>query len=111
MRATTPNAPCGCQRTIDNTLRRRGTPTAQGPARCRRGAVEALMRCLEHPLLRGVIQIHMNELLNAMRIILTREMDRYAREYLARHPDAVVVHIGCGLDSRFERVDDGAVEW
>lgn len=56
-------------------------------------------------------QIHMNELLNAMRIIFTREMDRYTRDFLSRHPDAVVVHIGCGLDSRFERVDNGRVEW
>ena len=56
-------------------------------------------------------QIRMNELLNAMRIIFTREMDRYARDFLSRHPQAVVVHIGCGLDSRFERVDNGRVEW
>jgi O-methyltransferase involved in polyketide biosynthesis len=61
--------------------------------------------------LSGVKQIHMNELLNAMRIIFTREMDRYARDFLIRHLDAVVVHIGCGLDSRFERVDNGQVEW
>ena len=61
----------------------------------------------------GVRQIHMNELFNAMRIIFTREMDRYARDFLIRHPDAVVVHIGCGLDSRFERVakSNSRVEW
>ena len=61
----------------------------------------------------GVRQIHMNELLNAMRIIFTREMDRYARDFISRHPDAVVVHIGCGLDSRFERVveHNSRVEW
>ena len=44
-------------------------------------------------------------------VLRDRECDRYAREFLARHPDAVVVHIGCGLDSRFERVDDDRVEW
>ena len=58
-----------------------------------------------------VRQIHMNELLNVMRIMFTREMDRYARDFISRHPEAVVVHIGCGLDSRFERVDNGQVEW
>lgn len=58
-----------------------------------------------------VRQVKMNELLNAMRIIFTREFDRYAREFLSRHPEAVVVHIGCGLDTRFERVDNGQVEW
>ena len=44
-------------------------------------------------------------------IMRNREFDRYARDFLARCPDAVVVHIGCGLDSRFERVDNGKVEW
>ena len=58
-----------------------------------------------------VRQIPMNELLKVMRIMFTREMDRYAREFLSRHPEAVAVHIGCGLDSRFERVDNGQVEW
>ena len=58
-----------------------------------------------------VQQVRMTRMLGLMRIIFTREFDRCAREYLARRPDAVVVHIGCGLDTRFERVDDGRVEW
>jgi O-methyltransferase involved in polyketide biosynthesis len=58
-----------------------------------------------------VRQIKMNELLNTMRIIFTREFDRFARDFLMRHPEAVVVHIGCGLDTRFERVDNGQVVW
>ena len=44
-------------------------------------------------------------------ILRNREFDRYVRYFLARYPEAVVVHIGCGLDSRFERVDNGQVEW
>src|SRR5512139_2014173 len=44
-------------------------------------------------------------------ILRLREFDRQARDFLARHPDANVVHIGCGLDTRFERVDNGRVEW
>lgn len=58
-----------------------------------------------------VRQIRITELPRVIRIILTREIDRYARDFLARHPDAVVVHVGCGLDTRFERVDNGRVEW
>jgi len=58
-----------------------------------------------------VRQIPMPELLKVMRIIFTREFDRFARDFLSRHPDSVVVHIGCGLDTRFERVDNGRVEW
>ncbi|MCJ7520546.1 MAG: class I SAM-dependent methyltransferase, partial [Anaerolineaceae bacterium] len=58
-----------------------------------------------------VRKIRMSEGNKVARIMLTREMDRYARDFLSRHPAAVVVHIGCGLDSRFERVDNGRVEW
>jgi len=46
----------------------------------------------------------------------SQEFDRHAQDFLGRHPEAVVVHVGCGLDSRFERVcseqpDNGQVEW
>ena len=45
-------------------------------------------------------------------ILRSREFDRHARDFVARRPEAVVVHIGCGLDSRFERVAEGGrVEW
>jgi len=58
-----------------------------------------------------VRQIKMDEDDKVSVILRNREFDRYARDFLARHPEAVVVHIGCGLDSRFERVDNGQVEW
>lgn len=58
-----------------------------------------------------VKKIRMSEANKVARIMLTREMDRYARDFIAGKPDSVVVHIGCGLDSRFERVDNGRVEW
>jgi methyltransferase (TIGR00027 family) len=44
-------------------------------------------------------------------ILRSLEFDRYACDFLAQHANALVVHIGCGLDSRFERVDDGHVHW
>ena len=61
----------------------------------------------------AVSRLRITEMPRAIRIILTREIDRYAREYLARNPQAVVVHIGCGLDTRFGRVAErnSQVEW
>jgi O-methyltransferase involved in polyketide biosynthesis len=44
-------------------------------------------------------------------ILRVREFDRFARAFLANHPNSTVVHIGCGFDTRFERVDAGRVEW
>lgn len=44
-------------------------------------------------------------------LLRSQEFDRQAQEFLAAWPDAVVVHIGSGLDTRFERVDNGTAEW
>ncbi len=44
-------------------------------------------------------------------VMRVRQFDRFAQDFLARRPQAVVVNIGCGLDTRFERVDNGRVEW
>jgi O-methyltransferase involved in polyketide biosynthesis len=44
-------------------------------------------------------------------ILREREFDRFAREFMTKYPDGSVVHIGCGLDTRFERVDNDQVEW
>lgn len=44
-------------------------------------------------------------------ILRLRQFDRFAREFLKRNPEGVVIHIGCGFDTRFERVDNGRVEW
>jgi len=56
-------------------------------------------------------QIKMDEEDQTVIVLRNREFDRYTRDFLSRIPEAVVVHIGCGLDSRFERVDNGRVEW
>lgn len=44
-------------------------------------------------------------------IMRLRKFDAYVCDFLRRYPKTVVVHIGCGLDTRFERVDNGSVEW
>ena len=55
--------------------------------------------------------IPLSEVNKLVIILRNLEFDRCARGFLARHPESILVHIGCGLDSRFERVDDGQVEW
>jgi O-methyltransferase involved in polyketide biosynthesis len=38
--------------------------------------------------------------------------DNWTRQFLAVNPEAVVLHLGCGLDARFFRLDPGpGVEW
>jgi len=40
-----------------------------------------------------------------------RHYDQYAKDFLAKHPDGVLVNIGCGMDTRFYRIDDGRVHF
>lgn len=44
-------------------------------------------------------------------IMRMKKFDKHVCEFLARNPEGIVVHLGCGLDTRFERVDNGQVEW
>jgi O-methyltransferase involved in polyketide biosynthesis len=44
-------------------------------------------------------------------IMRVREFDRRTQAFLAAHPNGAVVSIGCGLDTRFDRVDNGMVQW
>lgn len=40
-----------------------------------------------------------------------RQFDHYALDFLAAHDDGIVVDIGCGLDTRFDRLDNGKMTW
>ncbi len=40
-----------------------------------------------------------------------KQLDTYARRFLEAHPDGLVLHLGCGLDSRCERVDHPDALW
>jgi len=40
-----------------------------------------------------------------------KKLDNVTRQFLTEHPGGVVLQLGCGLDSRFLRLDDGRVTW
>jgi O-methyltransferase involved in polyketide biosynthesis len=40
-----------------------------------------------------------------------RQFDRWAKAFLDEHPGGIVVDLGCGLDTRAARVDDGRRLW
>jgi methyltransferase (TIGR00027 family) len=73
---------------------------------------EALVRQLDQESLRKTLALT-EDSGRLVLILKSRDFDRFAQNFLARHPDAVVVHIGCGLDTRFERVAErnSQVEW
>lgn len=40
-----------------------------------------------------------------------KQFDNYALKFLKKYPEPTIVHLGCGLDSRYIRVDNGFVQW
>ena len=40
-----------------------------------------------------------------------KQFDNYVKKFLMSEPRSNVINLGCGLDSRFDRVDNGMVEW
>jgi SAM-dependent methyltransferase len=44
-------------------------------------------------------------------VLRTREFDRTVQAFLSDDPGGLIVNIGCGLDTRFQRVDNGQMQW
>ena len=44
-------------------------------------------------------------------MLRARMFDRYVESFLETHPQSTVVEVGCGLDTRFDRVDNGRLRW
>lgn len=66
---------------------------------------------LHRQLAKGKIRRTSNKKLSAFLALRSRRFDRYCQEFLQHAPQGIVVELGCGLSSRFSRVDDGTVEW
>jgi O-methyltransferase involved in polyketide biosynthesis len=115
MPETTKPGLSGVAETLLITLYIRATESQRPDALIKDERAEALVRQLDPEILRKTLVL--TEGTGRLVLILkSREFDRFAQDFMGRHPDAVVVHIGCGLDTRFERVcseqpDNGQVEW
>jgi O-methyltransferase involved in polyketide biosynthesis len=56
-------------------------------------------------------RLKLNKVDQVSTILRVRQFDRFTQDFLTRHPSSGMVQIGCGLDTRFGRVDNGQVEW
>jgi O-methyltransferase involved in polyketide biosynthesis len=72
--------------------------------------VEAVVRQLDQEYLRESAALT-EDTGRVVFILKSREFDRFAQDFVMRHPDEVIVQFGCDLDTRLERVDNGQVEW
>lgn len=58
-------------------------------------------------LLRNLAQGKVSKELVVHITLRAKKYDEYARSFLTENPNGIIVNIGCGMDSRFQRVDNG----
>ena len=46
-----------------------------------------------------------------MMCLRANQFDSYTQEFLTSHHSSVIVHLGCGLDGRYDRINNSEVEW
>ncbi|MCE5249636.1 class I SAM-dependent methyltransferase [bacterium] len=59
----------------------------------------------------SVIARNTKELSQLAWIVRSLRMDAVIREFLRKYPKATIVNIGCGLDTTFDRIDNGSLLW
>jgi methyltransferase (TIGR00027 family) len=59
------------------------------------------------PFLSMLYNKEVDERLVVHAALRARKYDQYAEAFLDRYPTGVVTNLGCGMDTRFQRIDDG----
>lgn len=67
-----------------------------------------LVRQFDEDFTRLIRKGGMDPVCTVMRV---RQFDRFAGAFLVQHPSGCVVDIGCGLTTRFGRIDNGQLTW
>ncbi len=44
-------------------------------------------------------------------VVRTELLDKAVKVFMDKNPDGLIINIGCGLDTRFSRVDNGRIHW
>jgi len=64
---------------------------------------------LHKTLSKGHVRRRLGKKLNATLALRTRKFDRYCIDFLDKNPDGIIVELGCGLSTRFPRIDNNTL--
>lgn len=65
----------------------------------------------DNPIHKKIVKDRYNPKLAASMALRSRRFDRYVLDFLKRHPAGTIINFGCGLDTRFDRIDNGKLTW
>lgn len=65
----------------------------------------------ENPIHKKILNNNYNPKLAVTMALRSRRFDQYVSDFLLKYPEGIVINLGCGLDTRFYRIDNGKVIW
>ena len=71
--------------------------------------IDGLIAGSSEPLLRMLYERRVDPRLVVHIALRAQKYDEYARDFITRFPGGAVVNLGCGMDTRFQRIDDGQI--
>jgi methyltransferase (TIGR00027 family) len=72
--------------------------------------LDPILKTRELKMARQLTERKLDPMLVIHLTLRAEKYDRTAKQFLARHPGATIVNLGCGLDTRFFRIDDGRLQ-
>ncbi len=89
------------------TLASRAFESSQARPIVRDDVADGLLKRLQY----DATQVVHDQLYHTIICLRTRRFDTVVSSFLRTHPNGIIVNLGCGLDTRFERVDNGQARW
>jgi len=65
----------------------------------------------DNPIHKKILSNKYNQKLAVTMALRCRRFDQYVLDFLSEYPEGIVINLGCGLDTRFYRTDNGRVIW
>lgn len=65
----------------------------------------------DSPIHKKILKNNYNPKLSVTMALRSRRFDRYVSDFLSKYPQGTIINLGCGLDTRFYRIDNGIVIW
>jgi len=66
---------------------------------------------LHQVLVKGKVRGKLGKKLNVTLCLRTRKFDSYCNSFLEKNPDGIIIELGCGLSTRFSRIDNKKLMW
>jgi methyltransferase (TIGR00027 family) len=73
--------------------------------------ITPLLADTQDPLLRKLANGKVDQNLVVHIALRAQKYDEYSLNFLFEHPEGIIVNLGCGMDTRFFRIDNGKVEF